>query len=99
MNIQALMKQAQKLQSDMAKKKEELNLLEFTGSASLVKVTVNGKKEILKVEIDRDSNLEKEDIELLEEMVMLAVNDALSKVTVAANEKLGSLPGGMTDLM
>ena len=51
MNIQALMKQAQSLQKDMLKSKEEIDKMEFTSTKDLVTVKVNGKKEVLKVEI------------------------------------------------
>ena len=52
MNIQAMMKQAQKLQKDMMNVKEEIDSKEFVGESSLVKVTLKGTKEIVKVEID-----------------------------------------------
>ena len=49
MNMQAMLKQAQNMQRDMMKIKEEIDNTEFTGESSLVKVTVNGKKEVLKI--------------------------------------------------
>lgn len=89
MNIQALMKQAQNLQKDMLKVKEEINNTDFTAENSLVKVTVSGDKVIKKIEIDKNSDLTKEDIEMLEDMVLLAVNEAFSKVDKVMEEKMG----------
>ena len=67
MNIQALMKQAQSLQKDMMKAKEEIDNTLFTGSNSFVTVKVNGKKKVLDIKIDTDS-VDKDDIEMLQEM-------------------------------
>ena len=58
MNIQAMMKQAQALQKDMLKIKEEVDNTEFVGESSLVKVTVKGTKEVIKVEIDAKDGLD-----------------------------------------
>ncbi len=80
MNMQALMKQAQKLQKDMMNTKEEIDKTEFVGESSLVKVTMKGTKEVTKVEISHENSLEKEDIEMLEDMILLAVNEANKKI-------------------
>ena len=75
MNMQAMLKQAQALQKDMLKVKEEIDSTEFVGENSFVKVTLKGNREAVKVEIDSES-LDKEDIEALEDMIVLAINDA-----------------------
>lgn len=97
MNIQAIMKQAQAMQKDMMKAKEEIDKTIFEGSNSIVKVTVNGAKEILKVEIDKSTSLEKDDIEMLEDMLVVAINDAMKKVDQMTEQKMGkygnSIPG------
>lgn len=97
MNIQAIMKQAQAMQKDMMKTKEEIEKTTFEGNSSLVKVTVNGSKEILKVEIDKNAELSSEDIEALEDMILLATNDAMHKVDALTEQKMGkfgnSIPG------
>ena len=80
MNIQAMMKQAQKLQKDMMNVKEEIDSKEFVGESSLVKVTLKGTKEIVKVEIDKSNALDAEDLEMLEDMIMVAVNEAMKKI-------------------
>lgn len=94
MNIQAMMKQAQALQKDMMKIKNEIDNTEFVGESSLVKVTVKGTKEVVNVEIS--SEFESDDIELLQDMVMLAVNEANKKVDEATEQKMGkfgNIPG------
>ncbi len=89
MNIQALMKQAQSLQKDMLKTKEEIDKMEFTAESSFVSVKVNGKKEVLKVTIKPDSDFDISDIDMLEDMVQVAVNDALSQVDKMTEQKMG----------
>ena len=96
MNMQAMLKQAQNMQRDMMKIKEEIDNTEFTGESSLVKVTVNGKKEVLSVEIDSSNDLEKDELEMLQDMIMVAVNEANKKVDTETEKKmakLGNLPG------
>lgn len=80
MNMQAMMRQAQKLQEQMAKAQEELEESELEGSAGggLVKVTLNGKKKLLSVSIAPEG-IDPEDPELLEDLIVAAYNDAYSK--------------------
>lgn len=96
MNIQAMMKQAQALQKDMLKIKEEIDKTEFVGESSLVKVTVLGTKQIIKIEIDHKEDFDSDDLEMLEDMIMVAVNDAMKKVDEATEKKMGkfgNIPG------
>ena len=96
MNMQALMRQAQNLQKDMLKVQEEVEKKEFEGESSLVKVKVNGKKEILSVEIDKSVTLEKDDIEMLEDMITVALNNTFKKVDDYREQKMskfGNIPG------
>lgn len=95
MNIQALMKQAQSLQKDMMKAKEEIDNTLFTGSNSFVTVKVNGKKEVLDIKIDTDS-VDKDDIEMLQDILMVALNNAffeVDKVTEQKMSKYANIPG------
>lgn len=98
MNMQALMKQAQNLQKDMMKTKEEIDKKEFTGESALVKVVVLGTKEVKKIEINKDSDLSSDDLEMLEDMILVAINDAMKKVDDETEQKMGKfssmLPGG-----
>lgn len=89
MNMQAILKQAQSLQKDMMKTKDELDKMEFTGTSSLVTVKVNGKKEILSVKINVDDDFDKSDMEMLEEMVQIAINDAFKQVDKETEKKMG----------
>ena len=96
MNMQAMMKQAQALQRDMLKAKEEVDNTEFVGENSLVKVTVKGTKEVVKVEIDSSESLDKDEIEMLQDMILVAVNEANKKVDAALDKKMGkfgNIPG------
>ena len=95
MNIQAIMKQAQSLQKEMLKTKEEIDKTEFTKTNGFVTVKVNGKKEILSVKID-SSELELDDIEALEDMVMVCINLAFKDVdslTESKMQKYSNIPG------
>ena len=96
MNIQAMMKQAQKLQKDMMSAKEEIDSMEFTGENSLVKVTVKGTKEVVRVEIDKSNSLDSDDLEMLEDMILVAINEANKKVDETTEQKMGkfgNIPG------
>ncbi len=89
MNIQALMKQAKSLQTDMMKAQEEINKMVFTGESSLVKVIINGQKIVQKIEIKKDQNIGIDEIEMLEDMILLAFNNALLQVDKVVEEKMG----------
>lgn len=91
-----MMKQAQKLQKDMMKVKEEIDSTEFVGESSLVKVTIKGTKEVVKVEIDKSNSLDADDLEMLEDMIMVALNEANKKVDEMTENKMGkfgNIPG------
>lgn len=98
MNIQALMRQAQTLQKDMQKQEEEIEKTTFEGESALVKVKVNGKKEVLSITIDNKENLEKEDLEMLEEMMMVALNNAFKKVDELREKKMSKYSNMMPGL-
>ena len=98
MNIQTLMKQAQTLQKDMQKQEEEIEKTTFEGESSLVKVKVNGKKEILSITIENKENLEKDDLEILEDMIMVAINNAFKKVDDLREKKMSKYSNMMPGL-
>ena len=97
MNMQAMMQQAQKLQRDMLKAKDEVEGKTFTSKQSLVEVVMKGNKEVLSVKIEAE-NLDKEDIEMLEDMILLAMNDAFKKVDECTEEKMGKFGNSMPGL-
>lgn len=97
MNMQAMMKQAQQLQQKMLKTQEEINNTEFEGKASLVTVIMTGNKELKSVKINSDS-MDKDDIEALEDMIMVAINDAINQINKVTEEKMGAYTKGIPGL-
>ena len=97
MNMQAMMKQAQKLQKDMMETQKKIDAMTFEGKSSLVTVTMNGKKELLSVHIDAE-DLDKDDIEMLQDMIMVAMNDAMKQIDKVVEEKMGAYTKGMPGL-
>ncbi len=97
MNMQAMLKQAQKLQKDMMKAQEEVYAMTFEGKSSFVSVKVNGKKELLDVNIDSDG-LDKDEVEMLQDMIVVALNDAFKQVDKTTEDKLGPYTKGMPGL-
>ena len=95
-DMNALMRQAQKMQEEMKNKQAELEATEYTGSASgeLVTVTMNGKHEVVSVKIKPEA-VDPEDVEMLEDLVAAAFNATVSKVDADASEQMGRLTGGM----
>lgn len=99
-NMGNMMKQIQKMQADMAKVEEELTETKIEASAGggAVKATVTGKQQLVEVKID-PSVVDPEDIEMLEDMVVAAVNEALRQSQELAQKKMaavtGPLAGGM----
>lgn len=97
MNIQAMMKQAQKLQKDMMKAKEEIDNTVFEGKSSIVTARVRGNKVVESIKINSES-LELDDIEMLEDIVMVAINDAMKQIDEVTEKKLGKFTQGMPGL-
>ena len=95
MNIQAMAKQVQSLQKEMLKIKDEIDNKNFTGENSFVKVTMKGSKDLVSVKIDAES-LDSDDIEALQDMIVVAVNQANKKIDAEMEEKMGkfgNIPG------
>lgn len=99
MNMQALMREAQKMQKELQKTQTELESKTYEGSSSLVNVVVNGKKELVSIKINSEDSIEKDELELLEDMILIAVNDALKKAEEEKNKKLSKYGQGLTGLM
>lgn len=94
MNIQNIMAQAKKMQSELQHINKEIEETIFEGNNGLVHVEMNGKRQIQKVTID-----EIDDKEMIEDMVLLAVNDAVAKIEKVRDEKLGKYTNGMGGLI
>ena len=99
MNIQNLMREAQKMQKNLQKTQEELAATVYDGESSLVKVVLNGNKEVQSVKISIEDDFSKDDVEMLEDMIMLAFNDAAKKVDLDKEKKLGKYGQGLSGLM
>ena len=97
MNLQAMMQQAQKLQRDMMKYKEEIDSKTFTSKQSLVEIEMKGNKEVTRVKINAEE-LSKDDIEMLEDMIMLAVNENVKNINKETEQKMGKF-GGVAGLL
>ncbi|MBM7622435.1 DNA-binding YbaB/EbfC family protein [Bacillus tianshenii] len=95
-NMQKMMKQMQKMQKDMAKAQEELAEKTIEGSAGggMVTVVVNGQKEIISVNI-KEEVVDPEDIEMLQDLVLAATNDALKKMEELTNDTMGQFTKGL----
>ncbi len=95
MNMQAMLKQAQNMQKEMVKIKEEIDKTTFEGESSFVSVTVNGKKEIVDVVINADE-VDKDDLDMISDLFVVATNNAMKKVddyTEKKMAKFGNIPG------
>lgn len=98
MNMQNLMAQAQKMQRDITKKKEEIDQTIFEGKSEWVTVKMNGKKELQSVKITYDGTIENDDKELLEDMIKIAVNKAVADIDKEIESKMGAFDGGLGGL-
>ena len=96
--MQAIMAQAQKMQRDINKKKEEIEKTIFTGKSEWVSIELNGKREAISVKLSDSIELSNEDKEMLEDMFVLALNDANKKIDAAFNDKLGDYAGNLSGL-
>lgn len=95
-NMANLMKQAQKMQRQMEEQAKELETKEFTATAGggAVEATVSGTKKLLKVKLDEEV-VDPEDVEMLEDLIVAAVNEALDKVEAETSSAMSKLTGGM----
>ena len=96
MNMQQVMQQARKMQAQLAEAQERLKDLEVSASAGggMVKVTASGDGVITSITIDPEA-LDPEDVDLIQDTVLAAVNDALNSAQELSNRQLGAITGGM----
>ena len=95
-NMQAMIRQAQKMQEDMAAKQAELDAREYDVSAGggVVNVKINGKREILAIDL-RPEIVDPDDLETLSDILVAAVNEAIKRVEETNNEELNKITGAM----
>lgn len=95
-NMNSMIKQAQKMQQDMLKAQQEIEdkEIEATAGGGAVTVKVSGKKELLSIKIDPDV-IDADDIEILEDLIIAAVNEGMRKAEEISAEQMGKITGGM----
>ncbi|MBQ9704059.1 MAG: YbaB/EbfC family nucleoid-associated protein [Clostridia bacterium] len=95
-SMNEMLRQAQKMQEDMAKKQAELEEKEYEVSAGggVVKVKINGKREVLNIDIDPEI-VDPDDIETLSDILVAAVNEAIKKVNADSDAEMGKLTGAL----
>ncbi|MCX7715166.1 MAG: YbaB/EbfC family nucleoid-associated protein [Clostridia bacterium] len=96
-NISNVIRQAQKMQEEMEKVQEEMEAktVEATSGGGVVTVTANGKKEILSIKIKPEA-VDPDDVETLEDLVMVAVNDAIRQADDMMTEQMSAITGGLS---
>lgn len=99
MNMQKLMMEAQKMQAKLQKEQVELENSTYEGTSSLVTVLINGKKEVKNIKINIEEDITKDDVEMLEDMLMVAMNDAVKKADADKEKRLGKYSQGLSGLM
>ena len=98
MNMQQIMQQAQRMQREITKKKDEIDAKIFEGKSEWVNVSFNGKKELKGFKIIKDGIIDESDKEMLEDMILLAIKDAFDKIDKEIEDKLGQY-ASMSGLM
>ncbi|HBJ01317.1 YbaB/EbfC family nucleoid-associated protein [Lysinibacillus sp. FSL R7-0073] len=95
-NMQGMMKKMQKMQKEMMEAQEALNAEQFEGVAGggMVKVSVSGQREVVSVNLD-ESVVDPEDIEMLQDLIVIATNEALKKVEEKTNSTMGKFTQGL----
>lgn len=95
-NMGNMMKQVQKLQKQMEDMQEKLKMEEVSASAGggAVVATVNGNKELISIKLDKDA-VDPDDVEMLEDLIVVAVNDALKTAEDKMSSEMGKLTGGL----
>ena len=97
MNMQAMLKQAQKLQKDMMDEKKKIDEKIYEGKSGLVTIHMKGTKQLLDVNIDSEE-LDKDEVEMLQDMLVVALNDAMSQIDKETEQKMGKYTQGMPGL-
>ena len=93
MNIQAMMKQAQQMQEKLQKQMAEMRI-EATAGGGMVTVVINGAKQVLSLKIDPEA-VSKDDVEMLQDLILAAINDGSRKADEAMSQQMSGMMGGM----
>lgn len=89
MNMNALMQQAQRMQKDMEKKQNEIKSSEYTGESQLVEIVLLGDKTIKNIKFKNMDSFDKDDLDILEDMIKIAHKDAMNKIEKDIEQKMG----------
>ena len=89
MNMNALMQQAQKMQKDLEKKQNEIKSTEYVGESQLVEIVLMGDKSLKSVKFKNIESLDQEELEMLQDMIKIAHDDAIKKINAEIESKLG----------
>ncbi|MGI6263244.1 MAG: YbaB/EbfC family nucleoid-associated protein [Succiniclasticum sp.] len=95
-NMQGMLQKVQKMQAQMQQAQEELQARTFTGTAGggVVKVVVTGKKELQSITLDPQA-VDPDDVEMLQDLIVAAVNEAMKEVDRVSEEEMGKITGGV----
>lgn len=97
MNLQAMMKQAQKMQKDMMDTKKQIDETTFEVTKSFVTVVAKGNKKIESIKIDMES-LDKDEIEMVQDLIQVTINELMDKIDSEVEKKMGKYTQGMPGL-
>lgn len=97
--MQRILQEAQKMQAQIQKEQKELEGTIYEGNSSIVSVKMNGKYQVIEVKVNLDEAIDASDKEMLEDMILLAVNDATKKIAQDKEKKMGKFGQGLAGLM
>lgn len=97
--MQRILQEAQKMQAQIQKEQKELEGTIYEGNSSIVSVKMNGKYQVVEVKVNLDEAIDASDKEMLEDMMLLAVNDATKKIAQDKEKKMGKFGQGLAGLM
>lgn len=97
--MQRILQEAQKMQAQIQKEQKELEGTIYEGNSSIVNVKMNGKYQIVEVNVNLDEAIDASDKEMLEDMILVAVNDATKKIAQDKEKKMGKFGQGLAGLM
>lgn len=99
MNMQSIMAQAQKMKKDIEKKQNEIDSKEFISESEFVTIKMNGKRELQKLKINKNLITDAEDVDVLEDMITVAIKDILKQIETEYESKMGMYGSGLSGLM
>ena len=99
MNMQKILQEAQKMQAQLQKDQKELEATIYEGVSSIVSVKMNGKYEVISVDLNLTDDITVDDKYMLEDMIQVAINDAVKKISRDKEKKMGRYGQGLAGLM